>query len=131
LFWARRSIPARFPFRTIPRRSCCGTSEISSIRPRILSRASTRLVDTNILMYAHDTAAGEKHARAKPFVLGSLRVGAESVHHQDRPLDGDTASITPHRSGSQSNHGVAAPIPFWPRTRRESSCLASARSGST
>ena len=25
-------------------------------------------VDTNILMYAHDTAAGEKHARAKALV---------------------------------------------------------------
>jgi hypothetical protein len=31
-------------------------------------------VDTNILMYAHDTAAGDKHARAKaPFTARRRR----------------------------------------------------------
>ena len=38
-------------------------------------------VDTNILMYAHDTAAGEKHARAKALVeqLWESRSGAIST----------------------------------------------------
>ena len=38
-------------------------------------------VDTNILMYAHDTAAGEKHARAKALVeqLWQSRSGAVST----------------------------------------------------
>ena len=37
-------------------------------------------VDTNILMYAHDAAAGEKHARAKALV-------AEILYSEDL-LDG-------------------------------------------
>ena len=38
-------------------------------------------VDTNILMYAHDAAAGEKHARAKALVedLWESRSGAVST----------------------------------------------------
>jgi predicted nucleic acid-binding protein len=38
-------------------------------------------VDTNILMYAHDTAAGEKHVRAKALVeeLWESRTGAIST----------------------------------------------------
>lgn len=38
-------------------------------------------VDTNILMYAHDTAAGDKHARAKALVqdLWNTRSGALST----------------------------------------------------
>jgi predicted nucleic acid-binding protein len=38
-------------------------------------------VDTNILMYAHDTAAGEKHARAKALVeeLWESRAGVVST----------------------------------------------------
>ena len=38
-------------------------------------------VDTNILMYAHDTAAGEKHARAKALVedLWESRSGVVST----------------------------------------------------
>ena len=33
-------------------------------------------------LWERRSAAGEKHARAKPFMLGSLRIGGESVHHQ-------------------------------------------------
>ena len=38
-------------------------------------------IDTNILMYAHDTAAGEKHQRAKALVedLWETRAGAVST----------------------------------------------------
>ena len=34
-------------------------------------------VDTNILMYAHDSAAGEKHARAKALVQRAARVAQQ------------------------------------------------------
>jgi predicted nucleic acid-binding protein len=39
-------------------------------------------VDTNVLIYAHDTAAGEKHYRAKAVVEELWRVGAGIVSTQ-------------------------------------------------
>jgi predicted nucleic acid-binding protein len=39
-------------------------------------------VDTNILMYAHDTAAGEKHERAKSVVEGLWRDRSGAVSTQ-------------------------------------------------
>ena len=45
------------------------------------SMSDRYFVDTNILMYAHDTAAGEKHARAKALVedLWESRSGVVST----------------------------------------------------
>src|SRR5678816_154461 len=61
-----------------------GKASISSGRPpsHATSSMSDRyFVDTNILMYAHDAAAGEKHARAKALVeeLWESRSGVVST----------------------------------------------------
>jgi predicted nucleic acid-binding protein len=44
--------------------------------------SAEHFVDTNILVYAHDTSAGEKHARARTLVEGLWRTRSGAVSTQ-------------------------------------------------
>ena len=43
-----------------------------------------QFVDTNVLAYAHDVTAGDKHTRARAMILRSAKeLGCATVHSED------------------------------------------------
>jgi hypothetical protein len=64
-----------------------------------------QFVDTNVLAYAHDVTAGDKHTRARAMILRSAKeLGCATVHSSgSQPRPG-----LRRRSGPQPVPGLAA-----------------------